>query len=70
MHALIGVDTNEIVAYILTMDKMRDNTAFRMLTDTAFNKGHVFDTIYVESAYEAKKLEELCKVGLHVGRQV
>ena len=54
MHALVDVDTDEIIAYILTTDRMGDNTAFRMLTDLAFAGGHVMSAVYADSAYEAK----------------
>lgn len=54
IHALVDVDTNEIIAVIVTTDKMGDNTAFTMLTDIAFEKGHQISTIYADSAYEAK----------------
>ncbi len=55
MHVLIDVDTNRIIVYILTMDKIRDNTMFHMLTDMAFIEGHVFDTIHIDSTYEVKE---------------
>ena len=53
VHALIDVDTNEIIATIVTTDKMGDNTAFVMLTKIAFDKGHSIEKIYADSAYEA-----------------
>lgn len=53
IHALVDVDTNEILAAVISTDKLGDNSAFRLLTDSAEDKGHLFDTIYADSAYEA-----------------
>ena len=54
MHALINVKTNEIITYFTT-NKMEDNIVFYILTNMAFTKSHVFDTIYVDLTCEAEE---------------
>jgi len=54
IHALVDVDSNEIIAAIVTTDKMGDNSAFTMLTELAFDKGHGISRITADSAYECR----------------
>ena len=55
IHALTDVDSGEIIAYILSTDKMGDNTAFRKLMNIAWDMGHRFSHVFADSAYEAKE---------------
>lgn len=53
MHAVADVDTNEILAYILTEERVGDNRAFRMLMELVLDEGYDIRTVYADNAYEA-----------------
>ena len=40
LHCLVDIDTNEIIAWVLTEEKFGDTVAFPLLTELAFNAGH------------------------------
>ena len=46
-----GIDTNEIIAWVLTEEKFGDTVAFPLLTELAFNAGHGIGEIYADAAY-------------------
>jgi transposase len=53
MHAIADVDTNEILAYVLSEERVGDNRAFRMLIELVLNEGYDIRTVYADNAYEA-----------------
>jgi hypothetical protein len=55
MHAVADVDTNEILAYVLTEECVGDNRAFSILTDLVLDAGYDIKTVYADNAYEARE---------------
>ncbi len=55
LHALTDVDTNEILAYILTYDDVGDSPQLRPLVRMALAEGHRIKTLYADSAYESSE---------------
>ena len=51
LHCLVDIDTNEIIAWVLTEEKFGDTVAFPLLTELAFNAGHGIGEIYADAAY-------------------
>jgi hypothetical protein len=53
-HAAVDVDTNEILAFVVTAEECGDNTCFMMLIDMVRAAGHDIARIYADAAYDAK----------------
>jgi hypothetical protein len=63
VHAMVDVDSGEILAYILTQERVGDNRAFIPLMDLVLGEGYDIHTVFADNAYEAnenwKMLHEL-----------
>jgi hypothetical protein len=70
VHALVDVDTNEIVAAVVTTDKMGDNTAFTMLSGMACKAGHKIGDICGLVVRVQAELEGLRGEEIHPRRQI
>jgi transposase len=55
LHAAVDVDTNEILAFVITDENCGDNTCFMMLVDMVSGAGHDVERIYADAAYDAKE---------------
>lgn len=55
IHALSDVDTGEILAYLITNDKVGDTPILRTLVAEAESKGHSFNVLYADGAYSSDK---------------
>ena len=55
LHSLVDIDTGEILAYILTDDKVGDNSAFGHLVNLAVSGGYSLKVIFADAAYEDRK---------------
>ena len=55
LHALVDIDTCEIIAYVLTDDKTGDNSAFKHLINLAINEGYSLKVVFADAAYEDRK---------------
>jgi hypothetical protein len=53
IHALSDVDTGEIIAYAITDESVGDGPMLKVLVNLAVEKGHLFDTVYADNAYES-----------------
>lgn len=51
LHCIVDIDTNEILAWVLTEEKFGDSLAFTLLTELVFNAGHEVSEIYADAAY-------------------
>lgn len=55
LHALTDVDTNEVLAFVLTYDDVGDSPQLRPLVRMVLEKGHRIKTLYADSAYESSE---------------
>jgi len=63
-HAAVNVDTNEILAFVITTENCGDNTCFMMLVRMVLAAGHDVDAIYADAAYDAKDNWRLANEGI------
>lgn len=55
LHSLVDIDTGKILAYVLTDDKVGDNSAFGCLVGLAVSGGCSLKVIFADAAYEDRK---------------
>lgn len=53
LHAMVDIDSGEILAYVLTDDRVGDNRAFIPLMDLALSEKYNISTVFADNAYEA-----------------
>ena len=51
LHTLVDTDTEELVDYRVTSDKVRDNSTFLSIVKGATKKG---DIVYLDGAYDSR----------------
>ena len=63
LHAIVNVDTSEILAYVITEPYYNDSLAFDRLIDLALGAGHEIVRVLADAAYDSKdhwnRMEEL-----------
>lgn len=61
LHALCDVDSGEILAYVVTTEKVGDVAVLKTLIDTATEYGHRMGTVYADGAYSSvENFEYVC----------
>jgi len=63
-HVAVNVDTNEILAFVITTENCGDNTCFMMLFEMVTAAGHDIGTIYADTSYDAKENWGLQRMGI------
>jgi transposase len=63
-HIAVNVDTNEILAFVVTTEECGDNTCFMLLLNTVLDAGHEIGTIYADTSYDAKDNWRLTYTGI------
>ena len=53
LHAAIDIDSGEILAYVLTDDRIGDNTVFISLIEMILDEGYDVNIVFADNAYEA-----------------
>ena len=51
LHALSDVDSGEIIAYIISNEKVGDCPLLKVLVSAAMDRGHRFECVYADGAY-------------------
>ena len=51
LHCMVDIDTNEILAWVLTEEMLGDSAAFSFLTELVFGAGHDISEVYADAAY-------------------
>lgn len=51
LHALSDVDSGEIIAYVITTEKVGDAPLLKTLVSSAMNAGHMFECVFADGAY-------------------
>lgn len=54
LHAVVNVETSEILAYVVSEPYMNDSLAFWKLMDMVLDQGHVVERVLADAAYDAK----------------
>jgi len=55
LHAAVDVDTNEILAYVITEPYYGDSNAFEMLMGLVLKDGHDEEKVLADAAYDNKR---------------
>ena len=54
LHAIVNIDTSEILAYVVSEPYMNDSLAFWRLIDMVLEQGHEVGCVLADAAYDSK----------------